>query len=81
MSVKVAVIYYSSMGNVYRLARAVEEGTKDAGAEVRFCKVRELAARVIEAVGGRVPVGSVLYGRESIAGAAGNEAAVEEGAA
>lgn len=40
---KVAVIYYSATGNVYRLAQAVEEGAKEAGAEVRFRKVRELA--------------------------------------
>jgi NAD(P)H dehydrogenase (quinone) len=43
MAAKVAVIYYSATGNVYRLAQAVEEGAKEAGAEVRFRKVRELA--------------------------------------
>lgn len=43
MAVKVAVIYYSATGNVYRLAQAIEEGAKEAGAEVRFRKVRELA--------------------------------------
>ena len=43
MSVKVAVIYYSATGNVYKLARAVEEGAREAGAEVRFKKVHELA--------------------------------------
>lgn len=43
MSVKVAVIYYSATGTTYELARAVEEGAKAAGAEVRFRKVRELA--------------------------------------
>ncbi len=43
MAAKVAVIYYSATGNVYRLARAVEEGAKEAGAEVRFRKVRVLA--------------------------------------
>ena len=43
MAVKVAVIYYSATGNVYRLAQAVEEGAKEAGAEVRFKKVHELA--------------------------------------
>lgn len=43
MSAKVAVIYYSATGNVYKLARAVEEGAKEAGAEVRFRKVQELA--------------------------------------
>ncbi len=43
MAAKVAVVYYSATGNVYELARAVEEGAKEAGAEVRFRKVRELA--------------------------------------
>lgn len=43
METKVAVIYYSSTGNVHALARAVEEGAKEAGAEVRLRKVRELA--------------------------------------
>ncbi len=43
MATKVAVIYYSATGNVYGLARAVEEGAKEAGAEVRFRKVHELA--------------------------------------
>lgn len=43
METKVAVIYYSSTGNVYGLARAVEEGAKEAGAEVRLRRVRELA--------------------------------------
>jgi NAD(P)H dehydrogenase (quinone) len=33
LAVKVTVIYYSAMGHVYRLARAVEEGAKEAGAE------------------------------------------------
>ena len=40
---KVAVIYYSATGNVYKLGRAIEEGAKEAGAEVRFRKVHELA--------------------------------------
>jgi NAD(P)H dehydrogenase (quinone) len=43
MSVKVAVIYYSATGNVYGLARGVEEGAKEAGAEVCLRKVGELA--------------------------------------
>jgi NAD(P)H dehydrogenase (quinone) len=43
MAVKVAVIYYSSTGTTYRLARAIEEGARGAGAEVRLRKVRELA--------------------------------------
>jgi NAD(P)H dehydrogenase (quinone) len=44
MAVKVAIIYYSATGTTYRLARAVEEGASDAGADVRLRKVRELAA-------------------------------------
>ena len=43
MAVKVAVIYYSATGNVYKLAQAIEEGAKEAGAETRFRKVHELA--------------------------------------
>jgi NAD(P)H dehydrogenase (quinone) len=43
MAVKVAIIYYSATGTTYALARAVEEGAKGAGAEVRLRKVKELA--------------------------------------
>lgn len=43
MAVKVAVIYYSATGTTYALARAIEEGAKGAGAEVRLRKVKELA--------------------------------------
>ncbi|HEX8352568.1 MAG TPA: NAD(P)H:quinone oxidoreductase [Pyrinomonadaceae bacterium] len=43
MAVKVAVIYYSSTGTTYRLARAVAEGAEGTGAEVRLRKVKELA--------------------------------------
>ena len=43
MAVKVAVIYYSATGTTYRLARAVEEGASEAGADLRLRKVRELA--------------------------------------
>ena len=43
MAVKVAVIYYSATGNVYKLAQAVEEGAREAGAETRLKKVHELA--------------------------------------
>jgi len=43
VATKVAVIYYSATGNVYGLAQAIEEGAKEAGAEVRFRKVHELA--------------------------------------
>ncbi len=31
---KIAVIYYSSTGNVHQLAEALAEGARDAGAEV-----------------------------------------------
>jgi NAD(P)H dehydrogenase (quinone) len=39
----IAVIYYSSTGNAYKVAQAVEEGALSAGATVRVRKVRELA--------------------------------------
>jgi NAD(P)H dehydrogenase (quinone) len=41
--VKVAVIYYSSTGTVYELAKSITDGAEKAGAEVRLRKVRELA--------------------------------------
>lgn len=43
MSAKIAVIYYSSTGNVHELAQAVAEGAEKAGAEVRLRRVPELA--------------------------------------
>ena len=43
MAVKLVVIYYSATGTTYQLAKAVEQGAAEAGAEVRFRKVRELA--------------------------------------
>ncbi|MFG2422717.1 NAD(P)H:quinone oxidoreductase [Streptomyces sp. NPDC048448] len=43
MSPKVAVIYYSSTGNVHQLATAVAEGAEKAGAEIRLRRVAELA--------------------------------------
>jgi NAD(P)H dehydrogenase (quinone) len=45
MSTKVAVIYYSSTGNVHKMAEAVKEGAEEAGAEVRLRKATELAPR------------------------------------
>ena len=39
----VAVIYYSSTGNTYELAKAIEAGAQAAGAATRLLKVRELA--------------------------------------
>jgi NAD(P)H dehydrogenase (quinone) len=41
--VKVAVIYYSSTGTTYEIAKAVAAGAEAAGAEVRLRKVHELA--------------------------------------
>lgn len=40
---KIAIIYYSATGTTYKLARAIEEGAQQAGAEVRVLKVQELA--------------------------------------
>lgn len=41
--VNVAIIYYSSTGNVHALAQAAAKGAEKAGAEVRLRKVAELA--------------------------------------
>jgi NAD(P)H dehydrogenase (quinone) len=43
VTVKVAVIHYSSTGTVHALAEAVAEGAASAGAEVRLRRVAELA--------------------------------------
>ncbi|MEE8389841.1 MAG: NAD(P)H:quinone oxidoreductase [Anaerolineae bacterium] len=43
MTVKLAVIYYSSTGTNYQMALAAKEAAEQAGAEVRLRKVRELA--------------------------------------
>jgi NAD(P)H dehydrogenase (quinone) len=43
MPTKVLVVYYSATGSVYRLAEAVAEGARAAGAEVRLRQVAELA--------------------------------------
>jgi NAD(P)H dehydrogenase (quinone) len=40
---KIAIVYYSSTGTVYELAKSIAEGAEKAGAEVRVRKVRELA--------------------------------------
>jgi NAD(P)H dehydrogenase (quinone) len=37
------IVYYSSTGQTWQIARAIEEGARAAGAEVRLRKVRELA--------------------------------------
>ena len=41
--INVAVIYYSATGTTYDMARTIESAAKEAGAEVRFRKVKELA--------------------------------------
>lgn len=41
--VKLAIVYYSSTGTNYQLAKWAEEGAKEAGAEVKVLKVEELA--------------------------------------
>lgn len=43
MSVKLAVIYYSSTGTNYQLAQWAKEGAEELGAEVKVLKVPELA--------------------------------------
>jgi NAD(P)H dehydrogenase (quinone) len=43
MATKVAIIYYSQTGTTYKLAQAIEEGAKEAGAETRLLKVKETA--------------------------------------
>ncbi|WP_324715555.1 NAD(P)H:quinone oxidoreductase [Carboxydochorda subterranea] len=40
---KIAVVYYSATGTVYRMARELEAGAREAGAEVRLRRVAELA--------------------------------------
>jgi NAD(P)H dehydrogenase (quinone) len=40
----VTIVYYSSTGNTYDVARAIQEGAREAGAETRLRRVRELAA-------------------------------------
>jgi NAD(P)H dehydrogenase (quinone) len=40
---KIAVVYYSATGHIYEMAKALVEGAKDAGAEVRLRRVAELA--------------------------------------
>jgi NAD(P)H dehydrogenase (quinone) len=42
-NIKLAVIYYSSTGTNYQLAKWAEAGAKEAGAEVKVLKVPELA--------------------------------------
>lgn len=43
MTARFAVIYYSSTGNVHRIAESLARGAEQAGAEVRLRRVTELA--------------------------------------
>ena len=45
--IKLAVIYYSMGGTNYQLAKWAAEAGKEAGAEVRLLKVRELAPQSV----------------------------------
>lgn len=47
----IAIVYYSSTGHTWQIARAIEEGAQAAGAETRLRRVRELAGP--EAIAGR----------------------------
>jgi NAD(P)H dehydrogenase (quinone) len=40
---KVAIIYYSQTGTTHKLAQAIEEGARAAGAETRLLRVKETA--------------------------------------
>jgi NAD(P)H dehydrogenase (quinone) len=42
MPAKVTIVFHSLYGHVYKLAQAIEEGAKSAGAEVRLRQVKEL---------------------------------------
>jgi NAD(P)H dehydrogenase (quinone) len=41
MPAKIAIIFYSMYGHVYQLAKAIEEGAKSAGAEVKLLQIKE----------------------------------------
>ena len=41
MSAKISIVFYSTYGHTLGLARAIEEGAKGAGAEVRLRRVKE----------------------------------------
>lgn len=47
MSVKLAIVYYSSTGTNYELAQWAANGAKEAGAEVKIYKVQELAPQAV----------------------------------
>jgi NAD(P)H dehydrogenase (quinone) len=41
MPAKVAIVFYSTYGHVYALAKAIEEGAKSAGADTKLLQVKE----------------------------------------
>ena len=52
MAAKIQVIFYSTYGHVYRLAEAVAEGARQAGAEVQLFQVAEtLSNEILEKMG------------------------------
>ena len=71
MTVKVAVIYYSATGTVRALARAVADGARSAGAEVRLRSVAEHAAEGEAAAGetraGETPAGEITAELDDLA--------------
>ncbi len=51
---KVAIVFYSMYGHLYKMAEAVAEGAKEAGAEVDLLRVPEtLPAEMVEQLGGK----------------------------
>ena len=44
---KIAVVYYSATGHLYKMADAVAKGAADAGAEVRLRRVPEFPAEEV----------------------------------
>ncbi|MBE3553805.1 MAG: NAD(P)H-dependent oxidoreductase [Thermicanus sp.] len=38
---RLLVIYYSAYGHIYKMAKAAAEGARDAGSEVRICRIPE----------------------------------------
>ena len=47
MSVKIAIVYYSTYGTNYEMAELAAEAAREAGAEVRLRKVKETAPRAV----------------------------------
>ena len=52
-SVKLAIVYYSSTGTNYKLAKMAEEAGRTNGAEVKLMKVQELAPEPPEGYGSK----------------------------